>query len=146
MPQLLSAVRLFWDARLASPGDSELYQRLKPVGEAALACVHVPDVGVWEYRNGVHTYSAAMCWAAAHHLALIGESQDDLRRRARADVLKWDILKGAVTREGWLSGALDGDVADPSVLLLPQIYSQVGTIFSAYRLNRTWEQGSCHAS
>jgi GH15 family glucan-1,4-alpha-glucosidase len=36
-------------------------------------------------------------------------------------VLKKEILQRAVTREGWLSGTLDREVADASVLLLPQI-------------------------
>lgn len=124
---VLSAAQLFWDARVASPGNSDLYQRLKPIGDAALECALVPDAGVWEYRtrNGVHTYSAAMCWAAAHRLGLIaqhiGETHDAARWRERADGLKKVILQRAVTREGWLSGTLDGEVADASVLLLPQI-------------------------
>jgi GH15 family glucan-1,4-alpha-glucosidase len=124
---VLSAAQLFWDARVASPGTAELYRRLKPIGDAALEMALQPDAGVWEYRtrNGIHTYSAAMCWAAAHRLGLIahrvGKGQDAAHWNARANALKEEILKRAVTDEGWLSGTLDGKVADASVLLLPQI-------------------------
>lgn len=124
---VLSAAQLFWDERVATPGNADLYQRLKPLGDAALKKALAPDSGVWEYRtrNGIHTYSAAMCWAAAHRLGLIaariGEDADAVHWKERADALKSEILKRAVTRDGWISGALGEDVADASVLLLPQI-------------------------
>jgi len=124
---ILSAAQLFWDARVATPGNADLYQRLKPLGDAALKKALVPDSGVWEYRtrNAIHTYSAAMCWAAAHRLGLIaariGEDQDAVRWAGAADRLKDEIMRRAMTSDGWISGALDTEVADASVLLLPQI-------------------------
>lgn len=124
---VLSAAQLFWDSRVTSPGNAELYGRLKPLGEAALEKALQPDAGVWEYRtrSRVHTYSAAMCWAAAHRLELIArrisENGDANHWKECADTLKQEILSRAVTPDGWLSGALDDEVADASVLLLPQI-------------------------
>ncbi len=124
---ILSSAQLFWDARVKTVGSAELYRRLCPIGEAALENAQVPDAGVWEYRNrsGVHTYSAAMCWAAAHRLAMIaqrvGETTEAVRWSEKARALQQETLAHAVTEDGWLSGSFDAKVADASTLLLPQI-------------------------
>jgi len=124
---ILSSAQLFWDARVATVGDAALYRRLRPVGEAALKNALIPDAGAWEYRtrSGVHTYSAAMCWAAAHRMEMIarrvGETGDAARWSQSATALRQEILQRGVTRQGWLSGAFDGEIADATVLLLPQI-------------------------
>ncbi len=105
----------------------DLYRRLRPLGEAALASALTPDAGVWEYRtrSRVHTYSAAMCWAAVHRLAMIaervGQFEDSVRWEAAAQNLREEILRSAVTADGWISGAFEAEIADASVLLLPQI-------------------------
>ena len=46
---------------------------LEPLGEQSLAVFGQPDAGIWEYRGrtAVHTFSAAVCWAAADRLARI---------------------------------------------------------------------------
>lgn len=124
---VLSAAQLFWDRRVSAPGNIDLYKRLRPLGDAALAKALEPDSGVWEYRtrHSIHTYSAAMCWAAVHRLGLIadrvGLGDEADAWHARANHLKNEILKRAVTAEGWISGALNSEIADASVLLLPQI-------------------------
>lgn len=124
---ILSAAQLFWDQRLASMAGVDLYRRLCPLGEAALESALTPDAGVWEYRtrSRVHTYSAAMCWAAAHRLAMIaeriGQFEDSVRWEAKAQNLREEILRRGVTADGWISGAFEAEVADASVLLLPQI-------------------------
>ena len=124
---ILSAAQLFWDTRLAAVAGVDLYRRLCPLGEAALESALTPDAGVWEYRtrSRIHTYSAAMCWAAAHRMAMIaervGQFEDSVRWEARAQNLKEEILRRAVTADGWISGAFEAEVADASVLLLPQI-------------------------
>jgi len=124
---ILSAAQLFWDQRLASVAGVDLYRRLCPLGEAALASALTPDAGVWEYRtrSRVHTYSAAMCWAAVHRLAMIaervGQFEESVRWETHAQDLREEILRSAVTADGWISGAFEAEVADASVLLLPQI-------------------------
>ncbi|HEX4181747.1 MAG TPA: glycoside hydrolase family 15 protein [Caulobacteraceae bacterium] len=124
---ILSAAQLFWDHRVSSMAGLELYRRLCPIGEAALESAMTPDAGVWEYRtrSSVHTYSAAMCWAAAHRMGMIaariGQFEDSVRWEARAQNLREEILRSAVTADGWISGACNAEVADASVLLLPQI-------------------------
>ncbi|MGN6517352.1 MAG: glycoside hydrolase family 15 protein, partial [Rhizomicrobium sp.] len=124
---ILSAAQLFWDERVNLTGGPDLYKRLKPVGEAALAKALEPDSGVWEFRGRtrVHTYSVAMCWAAVHRMGLIaqrvGEDGDVARWKSEAAKLRDIILEKAVTKEGWISGAFGEDIVDASTLLLAQI-------------------------
>ncbi len=124
---ILSAAQLFWDQRITNMAGIDLYRRLCPIGEAALENALTPDAGVWEYRtrSQVHTYSAAMCWAAAHRMGMIaarvGQFEDSVRWELRAQDLREEILRRAVTPDGWISGAFESEVADASVLLLPQI-------------------------
>ncbi|MDE2265875.1 MAG: glycoside hydrolase family 15 protein [Alphaproteobacteria bacterium] len=124
---VLSSAQIFWDSRIPSIGGVNLYRRLSPLGETALQSALVPDAGLWEYRNrsGVFTYSATMCWAASHRLAMIahkvGATDEAIRWGEKSKTLQQEILQRAVTREGWLSGALDTEIADASVLLLPQL-------------------------
>jgi GH15 family glucan-1,4-alpha-glucosidase len=124
---VLSSVQIFCDSRIPSIGGEHLYQRLRPVGEMALRNALQPDAGLWEYRGraAVFTYSAVMCWAGAHRLAMIartvGDSEGAARLSARAEALQVEILQRAVTKDGWISGTLDGEIADASVLLLPQL-------------------------
>jgi Glycosyl hydrolases family 15/Trehalase-like, N-terminal len=124
---VLSSAQIFWDSRIPSIGGVDLYRRLSPLGETALQNALAPDAGLWEYRNrsGVFTYSATMCWAASHRLAMIahkvGATDEAIRWSEKSKTLQQEILQRAVTREGWLSGALDTEIADASVLLLPQL-------------------------
>lgn len=124
---ILSVAQLFWDDRVVTQGSVDLYRRLSPLGDMAIELALQPDAGVWEYRNrtGIHTYSAAMCWAAAHRLAMIahriGLDSDAVRWSAKARAVQNDILKRCITKDGWISGTMDDEVADASVLLLPQV-------------------------
>jgi GH15 family glucan-1,4-alpha-glucosidase len=125
---VLTAAQMFWDQRLPLQGDLSLYRQLCQVGRAAAAAALEPDAGLWEYRNRsrVHTFSAAMCWAALHrlghiarHLGIEQEAENWLDQAAK---LRLTILERAtVANEGWISGALDGAVADASTLVLPEI-------------------------
>ncbi|HUZ62260.1 MAG TPA: glycoside hydrolase family 15 protein [Acetobacteraceae bacterium] len=124
---ILTAAQMFWDERLPHRGDASLYQQLRPIGEAAWKYALEPDAGLWEYRGRLrtHTFSAAMCWAAVHRMGLIarrvGEDQDVADWLARAETLREEILKRAVAgADGWISGVLDRQVVDASVLLLPE--------------------------
>lgn len=124
---VLSAAQIFWDTRIPALGGVDLYRRLSPLGEMALQSALVPDAGLWEYRNrsDVFTYSATMCWTAVSRLGMIAAKVGDAAQAAYwksgADRLRATILQRAVTREGWISGALDSEFADASVLLLPRL-------------------------
>jgi len=124
---VLSAAQIFWDSRIPSLGGLDLYRRLSPLGETALQSALQPDAGLWEYRgrSSVFTYSATMCWAAVRQLSTIsqrvGQAQESAHWGEGAKALGAKILERAITREGWISGALDAEVADASVLLLPRL-------------------------
>ena len=66
---------MFWDTRLSGSLDGSLYQHLRAIGRMAAKVALEPDAGPWEYRGRkvVHTYSAVMCWAGIHRLAMIAE-------------------------------------------------------------------------
>lgn len=124
---VLTAAQMFWDERLPRQGDLDLYRRLCGVGHEAHRAALTPDAGLWEYRGRaeVHSFSAAMCWAAQHRLGLIarrvGVDAEAREWLARAGVLRQEILKRAATAQGWLSGVLDRDMLDASSLVLPEI-------------------------
>jgi GH15 family glucan-1,4-alpha-glucosidase len=68
---VLSSAQAFYDHRLFRTGGIEDFRQLEPVGDRAWDAYDQPDAGLWELRNSshVHTYSAAMCWAACDRLA-----------------------------------------------------------------------------
>ena len=70
---VLASAQLFFDRRLEHLGDQLTFQRLERMGTLALRTAEQPDAGLWEFRGraAVHTYSAAMCWAACDRLAHI---------------------------------------------------------------------------
>ncbi|WP_428672197.1 glycoside hydrolase family 15 protein [Reyranella sp.] len=125
---VMTAAQMFWDERLPRHGDMELYRQLCVVGNEAHKAALTPDAGLWEYREReeIHTFSAAMCWAAQHRLGMIarrvGADSESREWLARAGVLRQEILQRAAMPEGgWLSGVLDRDMADASSLVLPEI-------------------------
>jgi GH15 family glucan-1,4-alpha-glucosidase len=125
---VMTAAQMFWDERLPRHGDIELYRQLCVVGNEANKVALTPDAGLWEYREReeVHTFSAAMCWAAQHRLGMIarrvGVDSESREWLARAGVLRQEILKRATMADGgWLSGVLDREMADASSLVLPEI-------------------------
>ncbi len=124
---ILSLTQLFFDHRLKVRGDMALYQQLCQLGELAERVALEPDAGPWEFRGmaRVHSFSAAMCWAALSRLAMIattlGLEAEAAHWTLRAHNLRTEIISRIVTPEGWLSGVLDQEVADASVLVLPNI-------------------------
>jgi GH15 family glucan-1,4-alpha-glucosidase len=119
---------MFVDERLPRMGDETLFRRLEPLGERAVKLALTPDAGIWEYRGRrrVNTYSAALCWAACHRLSLIaGRLGIDDRAafwRGQAAALREPILARAWNpARGALTGTLDGDELDASVLLLAEL-------------------------
>ncbi|HZZ37178.1 MAG TPA: glycoside hydrolase family 15 protein, partial [Caulobacteraceae bacterium] len=80
---VLSNVQAFFDERLLRPATVQDFEVLERVGERALAMYDKPDAGLWELRTraSIHTYSAAMCWAACDRL---GNAAEKLGLNARA--------------------------------------------------------------
>jgi GH15 family glucan-1,4-alpha-glucosidase len=119
---------MFFDDRLPNKGDAALFATLEPLGRTALARALKPDAGLWEYRSRtrVHTYSAAMCWAACDRLSRIasrlGLPERAVAWRTAADELRQEILNRAWSKANQcFSGSLDADDLDASVLLLAEI-------------------------
>lgn len=125
---VLASTQLFFDLRLKDPGDAATFRRLEPLGERAYALYNVPDAGLWEFRGRaeVHTYTAAMCWAACDRLAKIADrlGLEDRRAywRTRADELRAHVLGEAWSAErNHFTDTLGGHRLDASLLLLADI-------------------------
>jgi GH15 family glucan-1,4-alpha-glucosidase len=131
---ILAASQLFFDQRLASPGDRSLFSQLESLGDRAAAVYELPDSGPWEYRETerAHTYSAAVSWAGCDRLARIalrlGLDRNAGRWRAGADKMRDRILSRAwsARRQSFVA-SLGGDDIDASVLLLPDLGLISGT-------------------
>ncbi|WP_237478641.1 glycoside hydrolase family 15 protein [Lichenibacterium dinghuense] len=125
---ILAATQMFFDERLSRPGDRGLFERLESLGRVAARVAFTPDASLWEFRGRteVHTYTAAMCWAACDRLEAIA---DRLGLRERA--AHWAELGGPIRErilaEAWdedrgtFVGSLGGDELDASLLLLSDI-------------------------
>ncbi len=143
---VLAATQSFFDARLLQPGGERLFRMLELVGEHAVRVWNQPDAGLWELRTraSVHTFSAAMCWAACDRLARIARhlTLDERARhwQAHADEMRTTIEKRAArtaTRGGsepttasdrietgigpYFAATFEGNETDASLLLLEQL-------------------------
>ncbi|WP_202840634.1 glycoside hydrolase family 15 protein [Luteimonas saliphila] len=125
---VLASTQLFFDQRLAHPGDAAAFARLEPLGERAFALHDQPDAGLWEFRGRaeVHTYTAAMCWAACDRLAKIAGALALEERaaywRSRADTIHATVIERAWRPEAdHFSASFDSDYLDASLLLLADI-------------------------
>ncbi|GAB2495915.1 glycoside hydrolase family 15 protein [Pseudoxanthomonas sangjuensis] len=125
---VLASTQLFFDRRLADPGDADTFRRLEPLGERAFALHDVPDAGLWEFRGRaeVHTYTAAMCWAACDRLAkiaaLLSLDERAAHWRERADAIREKTLQRAWRpAANRFSASFEGDYLDASLLLLADI-------------------------
>lgn len=122
---VLSNIQAFLDRRLFRMAGVEDFEALERVGERAFELFDQPDAGLWELRTrrSVHTYSAAMCWAACDRLANAAERLGLEDRRAfwqdRAD-----HMRGAIETAAWrpetnrLSATFGGDDLDASLIQL----------------------------
>ncbi|KAF1691830.1 glycoside hydrolase family 15 protein [Pseudoxanthomonas daejeonensis] len=125
---VLASTQLFFDQRLVDPGDAHAFARLEPLGERAFALHDVPDAGLWEFRGRaeVHTYTAAMCWAACDRLAKIA-SRLGLDGRAAYWRDRADTIHAATLEQAWrpdanhFSASFQSDYLDASLLLLADI-------------------------
>src|SRR3546814_11737451 len=68
---VLSNVQAFIDQRLLRVAGTADFEALEPIGERAWKSYDQPDAGIWKFRTKsyLHTYTAAMCWAACDRLA-----------------------------------------------------------------------------
>ncbi|WP_230483695.1 glycoside hydrolase family 15 protein [Sphingomonas sp. Leaf21] len=122
---VLSDVQAFFDTRLFRMSGVEDFHSLEQVGERAWAKYDQPDAGLWELRtkSHVHTYSAAMCWAACDRLANAAQALGLEERRAfwqeRADLMR-ETIEQAAWRPGTqrMSATFGGDDLDASIIQL----------------------------
>jgi GH15 family glucan-1,4-alpha-glucosidase len=122
---VLSNVQAFFDQRLFRPSGAEDLMALEKVGERAWQFHDQPDAGLWELRTrqSVHTYSAAMCWAACDRLANAAQALGLTDRAAfwqhRADRIR-ERIETAAWREDTrrMSATFAGDDLDASLLQL----------------------------
>jgi GH15 family glucan-1,4-alpha-glucosidase len=118
---ILTDPRVVWE-------DPSLAPLLEHLVDEAMAASLVEDTGLWEYRTlpKHYTFSKAMCWVAAHRGAelaeFLGMAAKARTWKAWADLERERILAHAYNAEvGFFTQALDGQHADASNLLLPQI-------------------------
>ncbi|PPD13574.1 MAG: glucoamylase [Methylobacterium sp.] len=122
---ILSNVQAFFDHRLFRMAGVSDFQALEAIGERAWRAYDQPDAGIWELRtrNHVHTYSAAMCWAACDRLAnaalALGLEDRAVFWRERASIMH-DRIEQAAWRPGTnrISATFSGDDLDASLLQL----------------------------
>jgi len=122
---VLSSAQAFFDQRLFRLAGHEDFEALEKVGERAWASRDQADAGLWELRTrqSVHTYSAAMCWAACDRL---GNIAGTLGLTDRADL--WNgraaEIRTLIETSAWreetqrLSATFSGNDLDASVLQL----------------------------
>ena len=122
---VLSSVQAFFDRRLFRPSGIEDFEALGKVGERAWELHDQPDAGLWELRTrqSVHTYSAAMCWAACDRLANAAQALG-LGDRAEFWQDRADRIRARIESAAWredsrrISATFSGDDLDASVIQL----------------------------
>jgi GH15 family glucan-1,4-alpha-glucosidase len=122
---VLSNVQAFFDQRLFRMAGHEDFAGLERVGQLAWEVYDKADAGLWELRTrqSVHTYSAAMCWAACDRLAnaahVLGRADRAALWQERADTIRATIEQSA-WRDGSqrLSATFSGDDLDASLIQL----------------------------
>ncbi|HVY65497.1 MAG TPA: glycoside hydrolase family 15 protein [Gammaproteobacteria bacterium] len=125
---VMAATQYFFDRRIVTPGGVADLQRLEILGERAVQLFDAPDAGLWEYRGRqrVHTFSSAMCWAAADRLARIarhlGQQDRALYWGAAAERMHAEIARAAWNPQlGCFTESFGRDDVDASALLLPAL-------------------------
>jgi GH15 family glucan-1,4-alpha-glucosidase len=122
---ILSNTHSFLDKRLFRLGGIPDFEALEPIGERAWETYDKPDAGLWELRTKsyVHTYSAAMCWAACDRLANAATALD-LNDRAAFWQDRADTMRGVIEKAAWredkqhISATFGGDAVDASLIQL----------------------------
>ena len=125
---ILATAHVFFDERLARPGDEALFGILETLGKKAADVYDKPDAGIWEFRSveRVHTYSSVMCWVACDRLAKIA-GQIKLDQRQRYWRTQADKMHKHITEKAWngkMNSFVDsfgGNELDASLLLLHEL-------------------------
>lgn len=122
---VLSSVQAFADQRFLRPSGMADFEALEKVGDLAWQVYDQPDAGLWELRTKahVHTYSAAMCWAACDRLSMaattLGLTDKAKHWADRARTIHRKIMAEAWREdEGALSATFSGSMRDASLLQL----------------------------
>jgi GH15 family glucan-1,4-alpha-glucosidase len=99
---VLSTAHAFFDERLLRPPTRDDFEALERQGERAFAVHATPDAGLWELRTreAVHTYSAAMSWAACDRLANVAEALG-LPDRAKLWKERADQIRVTIESKAW---------------------------------------------
>ncbi|MFA7604098.1 MAG: glycoside hydrolase family 15 protein [Novosphingobium sp.] len=122
---VLSSTQAFIDQRFLRMSGIADFEALEKVGERAWQLHDQPDAGLWELRTrqSVHTYSAAMCWAACDRLANIAQALG-LAERAAFWQDRTDHIRARIEQAAWredtqrMSATFAGDDLDASVIQL----------------------------
>lgn len=125
---ILSNAQAFFDHRLFRVAGVEDFEALEPIGERAWESYDRPDAGLWELRTKahVHTYSAAMCWAACDRLANAAAVLG-LPDRAEFWTARADTMRARIEQAAWrpetkrISATFNGDDLDASILQLLEL-------------------------
>lgn len=122
---VLSSAQAFFDRRLLRMAGVDDFHALEAIGERAWLVHDQPDAGLWELRtkSHVHTYSAAMCWAACDRLARVAEELG-LGERASFWSDRADAMRARIEDAAWrpetnrISAAFGDDILDASLIQL----------------------------
>lgn len=122
---VLSSAQAFFDRRLLRMSGVEDFRSLEAVGERAWAVYDKPDAGLWELRtkSNVHTYSAAMCWAACDRLARVATALG-LADRATFWSDRATTMRTRIEAAAWrpdtrrMSAVFGDDIMDASLIQL----------------------------
>jgi len=125
---ILSNAQAFFDHRLFRMAGIADFEALEPIGDRAWERYDQPDAGLWELRtkSHVHTYSAAMCWAACDRLATAAAVLD-LPARAAFWQDRADRMRARIEEAAWrpdtnrLSATFGGDDLDASLIQLLEL-------------------------
>ena len=122
---ILPNIQAFFDQRLFRRSGIEDFHSLERVGERAWQLYDTPDAGPWELRTrkAVHTYSAAMSWAACDRLANAAKTLG-LEERASLWAERAATIRGRIEQAAWrpgmdsMSATFDNDDLDASLIQL----------------------------
>lgn len=125
---VLSNVQAFFDQRLLRVAGIEDFEALEPIGERAWQSFDKPDAGLWELRtkSHVHTYSAAMCWAACDRLANAAKVLN-IPSRCEFWQDRADKMRAVIEQAAWrpeterLSATFAGNDLDASLIQLLEL-------------------------
>jgi len=125
---ILAVTQCFFDERLVRRGTEELFATLESLGEQAVAVFGREDAGIWEFRgrSAVHTFSAAVSWAAADRLARIA-TRLKLTERQRYWHTHARRMAERMREAAWSSTLhtfttrFEGNGVDASLLLLAEL-------------------------